>query len=215
MANACERPYLLHELGWIATGFTVELAAALLIYALHPWWPRISRRPGSSIGSGQLWWPTGSVRLPRCSGKVQLAGDENADVLKALETLSREAGLSRSPVWLIDPYATTAGGRAYGLPGRPRVCLDMGLLIGYDLDREGFHTVVRHELAHHHHRDVGRTYLTVSLWWAFVATALVPCVLLSLYPGFCRMPEPDCGVPHCRKSTGSRRSGWSPWRCSA
>ncbi|MFF7980172.1 M48 family metalloprotease [Streptomyces sp. NPDC007901] len=164
MANACARPYFLHELGWIATGLMAELAVALLLYALHP------------------WWPTASIRLPQWSRKVRLAGDENADVLKELNALAHQAGLSRSPLWLVDPYATTSGGRAYGLPGRPRVCVDMGLLIRYDLDRGGFRAVVRHELAHHHHRDIGRTYLTVSLWWAFVTTALAPCVLLSLCP---------------------------------
>ncbi|MGW7542579.1 M48 family metalloprotease [Streptomyces sp. NPDC054770] len=182
MANACERPYLLHETGWIAAGLTVEVAVALLLYTLHPWWPRISRRPALGNGSAPWWRPVGSVPLPRWSRKVQLTGDENADVLEELDRLARDAGLSRSPLWLIDPYATTAGGRAYGLPGRPRVCIDMGLLIRYDLDRGGFRAVVRHELAHHHHRDVGRTYLTVALWWAFVATALAPCVLLPLYP---------------------------------
>ncbi|MFF4909152.1 M48 family metalloprotease [Streptomyces sp. NPDC001260] len=181
MANACERPYLTHELGWIARGLTLELAVAILLYALHPWWPRIIRRPGSSVESAR-WWSVDRVRLSLRSPKIRLTGPENADVLEVLEEVSRKAGLSRTPLWLVDPYAGTAGGRAYGLPGRPRVCIDMGLLVRYDLDREGFRAVVRHELAHHHHRDVGRTYLTVSLWWAFVTTALLPCLLLSLYP---------------------------------
>ncbi|MBK3570994.1 M48 family metalloprotease [Streptomyces sp. MBT62] len=170
MANACERPYFLHEAGYIAIGLMVEAAFAVLLYALHPWWPRLEGRP------------TGSVRLPRWSRKVRLTGDENADVLEELNSLARTSGLSRPPLWLVDPYATTTGGRAYGLPGRPRICLDVGLLVRYDLDRDGFLAVVGHELAHHRHRDVGRTYLTVALWWSFVATALIPCVLLSVHP---------------------------------
>ncbi|MFI6407236.1 M48 family metalloprotease [Streptomyces sp. NPDC050548] len=182
MANACERPYFLHEAGCIAIGLMVEAAVAVLLYALHPWWPRLKRRPASRVGSGPRWRPAGSVRLPRWSRKVRLTGEENADVLAELDSLARATGLSRLPLWLVDPYATTTGGRAYGLPGRPRICLDVGLLVRYDLDREGFRAVVGHELAHHRHRDVGRTYLTVSLWWSFVATALIPCVLLSVHP---------------------------------
>ncbi|MGW2238706.1 hypothetical protein [Streptomyces sp. NPDC001759] len=127
MANACERPYLTHELGWIARGLTLELAVAVLLYALHPWWPRIIRRPGSSVGSAR-WWSVDRVRLSLRSPKIRLTGPENADVLAVLEEVSRKAGLSRTPLWLVDPYAGTAGGRAYGLPGRPRVCIDMGLL---------------------------------------------------------------------------------------
>ena len=182
MANACERPYVLHEAGCIAIGLMLEAAVAVLLYALHPWWPRLRRRPASRVGSGPRWLQAGSVRLPRWSRKVRLTGVENADVLEELDSLARATGLSRLPLWLVDPYATTTGGRAYGLPGRPRICLDVGLLVRYDLDREGFRAVVRHELAHHRHRDVGRTYLTVALWWSFVATALIPCVLLSAYP---------------------------------
>ncbi|WP_262057286.1 M48 family metalloprotease [Streptomyces sp. STR69] len=182
MANACERPYFLHEAGCIATGLMVEAAVAVLLYAVHPWWPRLMRRPTSRVGSGPRWRRAGSVRLPRWSRKVRLTGDENADVLEELDSLARATGLSRLPLWLVDPYAPRTGGRAYGLPGRPRICLDVGLLVRYDLDRDGFRAVVRHELAHHRHRDVGRTYLTVALWWSFVATALIPCVLLSVYP---------------------------------
>ncbi|MEV0903289.1 M48 family metalloprotease [Streptomyces hokutonensis] len=182
MANACERPYFLHEAGCIAIGLMVEAAVAVFLYALHPWWPRLRRRPASRVGSGPWWRRAGSVRLPQWSRKVRLTGDENADVLEELDFLARATGLSRLPLWLVDPYATTTGGRAYGLPGRSRICLDVGLLVRYDLDRDGFRAVVRHELAHHRHRDVGRTYLTVALWWSFVATALITCVLLSVYP---------------------------------
>ncbi|MER5436179.1 M48 family metalloprotease [Streptomyces sp. NPDC002588] len=182
MANACMRPYVLHEIGWIATGLAAEVAVAVLLFALHPWWPRITWRPASGVGSGPLRRLAGSVRLPQRSRKLRLTGRENADVLEELDALARKAGLSRLPLWLIDPYATTAGGRAYGLPGRPRVCLNVGLLVRFDRDLAGFRAVVRHELAHHRHRDVGRTYLTIALWWSFVTTALAPCVLLSLYP---------------------------------
>ncbi|XUL85400.1 M48 family metalloprotease [Streptomyces galilaeus] len=182
MANACERPYFLHEVGCMATGLAVEAVVALLLYALHPWWPRLKRPPALRLRSGLRRSPSGGIRLPQWSRKVRLTGVENADVLRELDSLARATGLSQRPLWLVDPYATTTGGRAYGLPGRPRICLDVGLLVRYDLDRDGFRAVVRHELAHHRHRDVGRTYLTVALWWSFVATALMPCVLVSVYP---------------------------------
>jgi Zn-dependent protease with chaperone function len=190
LVNTCMEPSLRMQAGWVAAGLAVEVALAGLLFALHPWWLRRRRR------------------------MVPLGPDDNADVLDDLDTLAREAGLARPvreadparpseadpsrpggaagrdglPQWLVAPYAATHGGQAFGLRGRRQVCLDVGLLVRFDTDRAGFRAVVRHELAHLHNRDVGRTYLTIAIWWSFVATAMVPFVALSLHPELLRHP---------------------------
>ena len=162
LSQRCTAPFFRGQAMWVGSWLVVEVGLAGLLYALHSWW-LVQRR-----------------RL------TPLSAADNADVLAELDDLSRQAGLARAPEWLLAPYAATHGGQAFGLPGRRRVCLDVGLLVRYDVDRAGFRAVVRHELAHLHNRDVGRTYLTIAIWWSFVVTALSPFVVLSLNPNLLR-----------------------------
>ncbi|MFE3637961.1 M48 family metalloprotease [Streptomyces sp. NPDC059168] len=180
LVNRCARPYFASEARWVGSGLLVESAVAGVLYGLHPWWPtlRWSRaRPRDGKGRGRR------TRL-RLGGPVttRLRPEDAADVVAELDALAREADPNRTPAWLVDARAPTVGGSAYGLPGRPRVRLDMGLVLRRHEDPEGYLAVVRHELAHHHNRDVGRTYLTIAIWWAFVLTALMPFVVLTLCP---------------------------------
>ena len=161
----CTRPLFVEQARWVGLVLALQIALAGLLYGLHPWW--IARRR----------------RL------VPLEGPENDDVLAELTELAREAGLSRPPVWLLAPYAATHGGQAFGLAGRRRVCLDVGLLVRYDTDRAGFRAVIRHELAHLHNRDIDRTYLTNALWWSFVLIALPPFVVLAVHPDLLHDPR--------------------------
>ena len=62
------------------------------------------------------------------------------------------------------------------------------LILRYDTDRAGVRAVVLHELAHLRNRDVGKTYLTIAIWWAFVATALLPFVALVVHPALFYTP---------------------------
>ncbi|WP_329311162.1 M48 family metalloprotease [Streptomyces sp. NBC_01262] len=179
MLNRCARPYFAHEARWVGAGLLAETAVAGVLYGLHPWWPYLDRyrhQPGSGDGRRRTWW---KVRRPT---GTRLDQEDDAGLLEELDQLAREAGLRRTPVWLVDPHALTAGGSAFGLPGRPRMRLDAGLLLRYYRDPDGFRAMVRHELAHHHNRDVGRTYLTIATWRAFVLTAFTPFVALTLYP---------------------------------
>lgn len=164
LMRQCSRPFFHGQATLVAWALVMQIAVVGLLYALHPFW--LARRR----------------RLTRLSGAA------NADVLRDLDGMAREAGLSRSPRWLIAPYAATHGGQAFGLPGRRRVCLDLGLLVRFDTDRAGFRAVVRHELAHLSNRDIDRTYLTIAAWWSFVLVALVPFVVLSLNPQALRRP---------------------------
>jgi Zn-dependent protease with chaperone function len=161
----CMRPFFVEQARWVALVLALQIALAGLLYGLHPWW------------------------LARRRRLVPLEGPENADVLAELAELAREAGLSRPPVWLLAPYATTHGGQAFGLAGRRRVCLDVGLLVRYDTDRAGFRAVIRHELAHLHNRDIDRAYLTNALWWSFVVVALPPFVALAVHPDLLHDPR--------------------------
>jgi Zn-dependent protease with chaperone function len=195
LVNTCVGPSLRMQAGGVAAGLAAEFMVAGLLFVLHPWWLRRRRR------------------------MVPLDVRDNADVFDELDTLAREAGLARPvraaarpaqaagpasptdmagrdglPQWLLAPYAATHGGQAFGLPGRRQVCLDVGLLVRFDTDRAGFRAVVRHELAHLHNRDVGRTYLTIAIWWSFVVTAMVPFVALSVHPGLLRDPW-DVALP--------------------
>ncbi|RQX16689.1 hypothetical protein DDE19_14015 [Micromonospora ureilytica] len=165
LMRLCMRPLLREQALWVGAGILAELLVAVLLYLLHPWW--LSRR-----------------RRMR-----PIASGADADLLDELTDLSRQAGLRRPPNWLVAPYSTTHGGQAFGLPGRRRICLDVGLLVRYDLDRAGFRAVLRHELAHLRNGDVDRTYLSIATWWAFVAVAVVPFVAVSLKPDLFRARE--------------------------
>ncbi|MCG5461967.1 M48 family metalloprotease [Micromonospora sp. MED01] len=165
LMRLCMRPFLREQALWVGAGILGELLVAVLLYLLHPWW-LYRRRRMRPIASGA-----------------------DAELLDELADLSRQAGLRRPPTWLVAPYSTTHGGQAFGLPGRRRICLDVGLLVRYDLDRAGFRAVLRHELAHLHNGDVDRTYLSIATWWAFVAVAVVPFVAVSLKPDLFRARE--------------------------
>ncbi|MEU1746639.1 M48 family metalloprotease [Micromonospora arida] len=163
LMRLCMRPFLREQALWVGAGILGELLVAVLLYLLHPWW--LSRR-----------------RRMR-----PIASGADAELLDELADLSRQAGLRRPPTWLVAPYSTTQGGQAFGLADRRRICLDVGLLVRYDLDRAGFRAVLRHELAHLRNGDVDRTYLSIATWWAFVAVAVVPFVAVALKPDLFRV----------------------------
>ena len=160
----CLEPLFHGQAAFVALGLLAQIVVAGLIFVLHP------------------------RRLTRRRRLTPLTGPDNADLLRELDDLAGAAGLARRPRWLLDPYAATSGGQAFGLPGRRAVCLDVGLLVRFGLDLAGFRAVVRHELAHLRNRDIDRTYLTVAVWWSFVLVALAPFVVLSLNPALLRRP---------------------------
>jgi len=135
---------------WMIGGTALLLAVAALLLFLRPWW--VVRRRGLR--------PFGANVAP--------------DVAADLGALSREAGLAEEPRWLWNPLDPTPTGLAFGRPGRHAVALTGGLVMRRHSDPGAFRAVVRHELAHLRNGDVDVTYLTVSLWHAFLLVAVLP-----------------------------------------
>ncbi|WP_036373680.1 M48 family metalloprotease [Micromonospora sp. ATCC 39149] len=161
---------------WVLVGLSVLLALAAVLYLATPWW--IRRR-------GRL---------------VELTADAFPRLHAELGRLSTVAGLDRPPVFLLDPAAGAPGGLAFGRAGRYAVRLNAGLVPLSITDPGLFRAVVLHELAHVRNRDVSLAYAVVALWRAFVAVALVPLVVLSVYPTLLTDPgqvpwdSPDSGI---------------------
>jgi Zn-dependent protease with chaperone function len=152
----CAAPTTLAQVSWAGYGLVILFGLAAVLYRLHPWW---------------------IVRRHRL---IPLTAGKSPELVAYLDGLSREAGLPRPPGWLLAPYAGTVGGLAFGRRKLPFVQLDAGLVTRYTTDRPGFRAVLLHELAHVRHRDAGRTYLTIAIWWAFVAVAAVPLFLVGV-----------------------------------
>jgi Zn-dependent protease with chaperone function len=136
------------------------------------------------------WWMIGGVALvlavaalltiawplvkERRAGFEPLESEDAPEALATLVELSDEAGLRREPRWVWNPLQPTATGVAFGHPGRYAVGLTGGLVVRHATDPDGFRAIIRHELAHIRNRDVGLTYATLALWYAFLLAAVVP-----------------------------------------
>lgn len=140
----------------IAAGLALLAGATWLIYAAHPWW-QVRR-----------------LRLER------LDPHEAPELAAELDALCRTAGLRHAPeVWwnVLDgrPLAL-----AFGTGRRRRVALTGAVALLLRTDPAAFRVVLLHELAHIRNGDVGLAYLTLSLWWAFLTTALLPYAVINL-----------------------------------
>ena len=156
--NACEQGMTSSRAG-VAAGVAVLGVLALALYLAHPAWRR--RR-------GRL---------------VPLTEEDAPELLEELGRLSRMAGLRRPPAFVWNPLNMARTGVAYGTPGRRAVALTGGLATTLWTDPDVFRAVVLHELAHIRNGDLDKAYLTVAVWWAFVAAALLPFAVLTLSPG--------------------------------
>ncbi len=135
---------------WMVGGTVALLAVAAVILLLVPLW--ITRR-----------------RRLR-----PLGHDDAPAVVEELRVLAKEAGLDEEPSWRWNPLDPSPTGLAFGHPGRQAVALNGGLVTRQLVDPPAFRAVVRHELAHLRNRDVGLTYATVSLWYAFLLVGVLP-----------------------------------------
>ncbi|QGN48697.1 M48 family metalloprotease [Micromonospora sp. WMMD558] len=154
--RSCLRPAYAAPLTAVAAGLGLLTVVALTLYLAHPWW--IVRRDRST----------------------RLTPDLVPGLAHDLARLSRDLGLARAPEWRLVPHRGAPSGQAFGLPGRRRIHLGAGLLVLRATDRPAFRAVVAHELAHLRNRDVDLTYLTISIWRAFLFVAVLPPLLVLL-----------------------------------
>jgi Zn-dependent protease with chaperone function len=164
-AYECLVPAYSDQLSWVGYGTAGLFGLAGLLYWLHPWW-RIHRH-----------------RLR------PLLAEDAPELVAYLDRMCRQVGLPWSPTWLIAPFACTVSGVAFGRPRCRYVQLNAGLVTLFTTNLAAFRAVVLHELAHLRNRDVDKTYLTVSIWRAFVAVALIPYVVLILHPRLFSTPR--------------------------
>jgi len=152
--NACLREVELSLAWWMLGGTGLLLGVAAAIMLLLPRW---------------------IVRRRRLR---PLTREEAPAVVDELAALAREADLPEEPRWLWNPLDPSPTGLAFGRPGSHSVAVMGGLVTRQIADPPAFRSVVRHELAHLRNHDVDLTYATVSLWYAFLLTGVLPFVLV-------------------------------------
>lgn len=155
----CVQDMAAHQAPWLALGLGLLIPGTLGVFWSHPIWLR---------------WRLRLEILP---------GSEVPDLVEALNALCAVAGLRELPAFLWNPLDGSPRALAFGRSGR-RSCVALtGGIAGLFYRRpEAFRALMLHELAHIRNGDIVKTYLTVAVWWTFVATALVPYLLVELGP---------------------------------
>ena len=153
--SECTSQLYRYQVWWMLGGTAALLLAAVAIMVATPLW--MTRRR-----------------------KLQPLTVEDAPaVVEEVAELAREQGLD-PPRLFWNPLDASAGGLAFGHPGRYSVAIGGGLVVKQAVDPPAFRAVVRHELAHLRNRDVGITYFTLSVWYAFLLVAVIPFVVTLL-----------------------------------
>jgi Zn-dependent protease with chaperone function len=152
--SACIREVQLPLAWWMLGGTGLLIAVAVAIMLVLPRW---------------IVWRRRLRPLTR---------EDAPAVVDELATLAREAELREEPRWLWSPLDPSPTGLAFGRPGSHAVALMGGLVVRQLADPPAFRSVVRHELAHLRNRDVDLTYATVSLWYAFLLTGVLPFAIV-------------------------------------
>ncbi len=132
--------------------------------------------------AGALYWALPNWKIWRGGLKPLHGAHAPPDMMACLTDLCIEAGLSRCPTFLLNPYDMMPGGVTFGRLGRYFIALNSGLLMQFQTDPAVFRSIVLHELGHIRNADVDKTYFTVAIGWAFVLVALVPWIIYRLFP---------------------------------
>jgi len=130
-----------------------------------------------AVALGIYWWlPDWKIKKER----MRSLRDRNSpELIGYLDDLRREAGLSRLPNFFWGVLDQTKAGYAFGRWGYLCVYLPDGLVNCFEENRTEFRAALLHEFAHIYNGDVHRTYLSFTVWWAFLITAL-PTFFIAL-----------------------------------
>ena len=184
-------------------------------------------------GTGALLIVAGAIMLglplwiTRRRRLQPLTPEDAPAALDAVRELASEQGIP-APRLLWNPLDASPGGLAFGHPGRYSVALTGGLLVKQATDPPAFRAILRHELAHIRNRDVGITYFTLAIWYAFLLVAVLPFALTLFNEGVrldlqrhvetararsARLPDPQRGPAltrglRRRARVRFRRAGW-------
>ena len=153
--SACVDGVYRYQVWWMLGGTAALLLAAAAIMLAAPVW--ITRR--------RKLRPLTSADAPA--------------VVEEVAKLAREQDLD-PPRLYWNPLDASAGGLAFGHPGRYSIAIGGGLVVKHVTDPPAFRAVVRHELAHIRNRDVGITYFTIAVWYAFLLVAVLPFLITLL-----------------------------------
>jgi Zn-dependent protease with chaperone function len=137
--STCVAHLYRYQVSWMLGGTGALLLAAIALMLAAPLW--ITRRRHLQ----------------------PLTGEDAPAVVTEVAELAREQGLD-PPRLLWNPLDASAGGLAFGHPGRYSIAVGGGLVVKQVTDPPAFRAVVRHELAHIRNRDVGITYFTLAVW---------------------------------------------------
>jgi Zn-dependent protease with chaperone function len=153
--SSCTSQLYRYQVWWMLGGTAALLLAAAAIMVVTPLW---------------ITW--------RRKLRPLTAADAPA-VVEEVAALAREQELD-PPRLFWNPLDASAGGLAFGHPGRYSVAIGGGLVVKQIADPPAFKAVVRHELGHIKNRDVGITYFTLAVWYAFLLVAVIPFVITIL-----------------------------------
>ncbi len=132
---------------------------------------------GGLTAGGYLLTPAWKVRR---RGLMPLAAEQHPELSAFVDGLVEEAGLKTAPRLFVAATDGSISAHAFGWSRSKSIAVSMGLVVLFTSNRSAFTAVVRHELAHIRNRDIGITYVTVTLWWAFVVAGVVPILAITV-----------------------------------
>lgn len=142
---------------WKISGMCLVIVVAAILYYLYPIW-KLNTDRLENISSSEL-----------------------PEIQHELHSIVETIRLPSPPLFVWNPLATGLP-VVFGRHGRYYVALSGSFITQYFYgDRNAFRAIMLHELAHIRNGDVHKTYLTMSLWLAFITTSLAPSLFISLW----------------------------------
>ncbi|MFI5933962.1 hypothetical protein [Actinoplanes sp. NPDC051494] len=150
--HACTAPAVLELIAWAGRGVLTGIVVLGVLFALHPWW--IRRRDA----------------LVPLDDKAFTALRSELSALAGVHPAGTRP-VRAEPTWLLAPYSYADRSRAFGLPWRPFIRLDVGLGILFRTDRARFRSAVGQELDRLRDRSAGTRCLAGGCLLVLTAAA--------------------------------------------